>query len=763
MDLLSSLNPAQQEAVRQTEGPLLILAGAGSGKTRVIAHRIAHLVSERIAYPDQVMAVTFTNKAAAEMRERVERLLDMDCRAMWISTFHALCARLLRREAHHIGLSRDFTIYDSADQQAVIKQLLKAYHLPDETYQPRMVLGRISHAKNRMEGPESFVNSWNVRDREIGKLFAGYITALRDASALDFDDLLLATVELFDRNPDVRQRYAHKFRYVMVDEYQDTNRPQYLLVKQIASKHRNLAVVGDPDQSIYKWRGADLRNIMDFETDFADAHIVRLEQNYRSTEVILDAASAVIANNRNRKKKTLWTDAKGGAKIRLFRGSDELEEADYITRLVRRSIEEDYQALVAVLYRTNAQSRAVEDSLRAAGIPYVILGGVGFYERKEVKDALSYLKLILNPHDDVALRRVINVPARGIGKGVMDALEAVKVSAENEEVSPLFAGLTQTAAQNSLWSKLVNAVDRRLLTPRQVASLGAFRELITGLTDVAGRESVSILLGKVLDQSGYLRDLREDKSEESEGRIENLMELVSAAREYESREGEPTLGGFVDRLSLLSDVDKDQGQQKDPRVMMMTLHSAKGLEFPTVIMAGLEEGLFPHSRSSEDEAELEEERRLCYVGITRARKQLVLTSAARRRVFGEYQSTEPSRFIDEIPADLIERDYSEFAARATSWEYRPNPYARRYPTEAGYHRAGRGREDDEKVPTHNFRYEEEDQTPGLRPGARVSHAQFGPGTVVSVEDLEDDQKLVVKFASVGTKTLRARYAKLTTR
>ena len=763
MDLLSSLNPAQQEAVRQTEGPLLILAGAGSGKTRVIAHRIAHLVSEQIAYPDQVMAVTFTNKAAAEMRERVERLLDMDCRAMWISTFHALCARLLRREAHHIGLSRDFTIYDSADQQAVIKQLLKEYHLPDETYQPRMVLGRISHAKNRMEGPESFANSWNVRDREVGKLFEGYIKALRDASALDFDDLLLATVELFDKNPDVRQRYAHKFRYVMVDEYQDTNRPQYLLVKQIASKHRNLAVVGDPDQSIYKWRGADLRNIMDFETDFADAHIVRLEQNYRSTEVILDAASAVIANNRNRKKKTLWTDAKGGAKIRLFRGSDELEEADYITRVVRRSMEADFKALVAVLYRTNAQSRAVEDSLRAAGIPYVVLGGVGFYERKEVKDALSYLKLILNPHDDVALRRVINVPARGIGKGVMDALEAVKVSAVNEELSPLFAGLTQSVAQNSLWSKLVNAVDGRLLSPRQVASLAAFRDLITGFTDVARRESVSILLGKVLDQSGYLRDLREDKSEESEGRLENLMELVSAAREYESREGEPTLGGFVDRLSLLSDVDKDQGQQRDPKVMMMTLHSAKGLEFPTVIMAGLEEGLFPHSRSSEDEAELEEERRLCYVGITRARKQLVLTSAARRRVFGEYQSTEPSRFIDEIPADLIERDYSELAARATSWEYRPNPYARRYPTEGGYRRAERGREGDEKVPTQNFRYEEEDQTPGLRPGARVSHAQFGPGTVVSVEDLEDDQKLVVKFASVGTKTLRARYAKLTTR
>jgi len=754
MDLLSSLNPAQQEAVRQTDGPLLILAGAGSGKTRVIAHRIAYLVSEKIAYPDQIMAVTFTNKAAQEMRERVERLLETDCRAMWVSTFHALCARLLRREAHNIGLSRDFTIYDSADQQAVIKQLLKDYHLDSESYNPRMVLSRISHAKNRMEGPDSFANTWNAKDKEIGKLFEGYIKALKNASALDFDDLLLATVELFDQNPAVRERYAHKFHYVMVDEYQDTNRPQYLLVKQIAGKHRNLAVVGDPDQSIYKWRGADLRNIMDFETDFGDAQIVRLEQNYRSTEVILDAASAVIANNRNRKKKALWTDLKGGAKIRLFRGSDELEEAEYITRIVRKALEEDYQAVTAVLYRTNAQSRAVEDSLRAAGIAYVVLGGVGFYERREIKDALSYLKLILNPHDDIALRRVINVPARGIGKGVMDALEAVDVSQVDLNLAPLLAGLSATFAQDSLWTKLVAAVDGRLLSPRQIASLAAFRDLIVTLADVARREAVSVLLGKVLDQSGYLRDLREDKSEESEGRIENLMELVSAANEYETREAEPSLGGFVDRLSLLSDVDKEQGKT-DPKVMMMTLHSAKGLEFPTVILAGLEEGLFPHSRSRDDEAELEEERRLCYVGITRARRQLVLTSAARRRVFGEYQNTEPSRFIDEIPADLIEQDFPAASStyNRSQWEYRPNPYARRY--------APKQREDpDAKVATQNFHYEEEDQTPGLRPGARVRHAQFGVGTVVSVEDLEDDQKLVVKFASVGSKTLRARYAKL---
>jgi DNA helicase-2/ATP-dependent DNA helicase PcrA len=756
LDLLSSLNPEQQQAVQHREGPLLILAGAGSGKTRVIAHRISYLVSEEIVHPDEVMAVTFTNKAAAEMRERVEALLGVDCRAMWISTFHALCARILRREAPHIGLSRDFTIYDSADQQSVVKQLIKEYGLDDATYQARMVLGRISHAKNRMEGPETFEATWNPRDREIARLYRGYQKALTEASALDFDDLLLKAVELFDRVSAVRDRYARRFRFVMVDEYQDTNRPQYMLIKQLAGVHRNLCVVGDPDQSIYKWRGADLRNIMDFEEDFPEAVVVRLEQNYRSTQVILDAASAVIANNRNRKEKVLWTDRKGGAKITYFRGSDELEEAEFISRVARESIHDDAKAVTAVLYRTNAQSRSVEDALRSAGIPYMVLGGVGFYERKEVKDALSYLKLILNPHDDVAFRRVVNTPPRGIGKGVMDALEQVDAGQVADDLPPLLAGLQPTVASNSLWSKLVTAVDQRLLSSRQVASLAAFRDLLTGLADVARRESLSIALGKVLDQSGYLRDLREDRSEESEARIENLMELVSASREYEMREIEPSLAGFVDRLSLLSDVDKEQGG-RDARVLMMTLHSAKGLEFPVVVMSGLEEGLFPHSRAREDEAELEEERRLCYVGITRARKRLVLTSAARRRVFGEYQTTDPSRFIEEIPPDLIEQEYSSYssgfrAARTGAWEYRANPYGRHAPR-----RPDRAREE-----TPPFMYENEDQSSaaGLRPGLRVKHGQFGYGTVVSVEELDDDQKLVVRFSSVGQKTLRAKFAKL---
>jgi DNA helicase-2/ATP-dependent DNA helicase PcrA len=756
LDLLSSLNDEQQAAVRHAEGPLLILAGAGSGKTRVIAHRIAYLIAEGHARPDELLAVTFTNKAAGEMRERVEALLDSDCRAMWIATFHAMCARLLRREATHIGLSRDFTIYDSADQQSVIKQLVKELGLDDSVFQPRMVLGRISQAKNRMEGPETFDTTWNPRDREIGKLYAGYQKSLREASAVDFDDLLLKTVELFDRVPDVRLRYARRFRFVMVDEYQDTNRPQYMLIRQLASAHRNLCVVGDPDQSIYKWRGADIANIMDFESDFPETTVVRLERNYRSTQVILDAASAVIANNRNRRDKMLWTDRKGGEKITVFRAADELEESEFIVRVARQAMQDDVNATMAVLYRTNSQSRAVEDAMRAANIPYLIVGGVGFYERKEIKDALGYLKLLLNPHDDVALRRVINTPTRGIGKGVMDALEQVDATQSASDLPPLFAGLQPVVVSNSLWSKLLAAVDQRLLTSRQVASLAAFRDLIVALAGTARDETVSTTLGKILDQSGYLRDLREERSEEAETRISNLMELVSAAREYEVRDAEPSLGGFVDRLALLSDVDKEQGG-RDARVLMMTLHSAKGLEFPVVVMSGMEDGLFPHSRSRDDDAELEEERRLCYVGITRARRRLVLTSAARRRVFGEYQNTEPSRFIDEIPSELTEQEMSSGSfgsqmrtGRSAGWEYRVNPYARP-PQREGSRGSGE---------PSAFKYEEEDQSTGLRPGMRVKHAQFGTGTVISVEDLGDDHKVVVRFTLAGSKTLRARFAKL---
>ena len=753
MDLLSGLNPEQREAVLKTEGPLLILAGAGSGKTRVIAHRIAHLVSDGLTEPDRILAVTFTNKAAGEMRARVEALLGTDCRSMWVSTFHALCARLLRREAPQIGLSRDFVIYDSSDQMTLMKHVLREAGL-DGTLQPRVVLSRISHAKNRMEADDGIPGAWTSRDEQVSTLFASYTKALKEANALDFDDLLLKTVELFEQSASVRERYSKKFRYVMVDEYQDTNRPQYLLIRHLAT-HHNLCVVGDPDQSIYKWRGADLRNILDFEHDFPEVATVRLERNYRSTQVILDAASAVIANNRNRKDKRLYTERSGGAKILYYRAGDDLDEAEFVSRTSRMALHEDPENTVAILYRTNSQSRTLEDALRRAGTPYRIIGGVRFYERKEVKDALAYLRLILNPHDDVSFRRVVNVPARGVGKGVMESLEAIPLPAETDAhtLSPLLAELHPRASNDSLWSRLLHGIDRRLLPNRSLASLTAFRDLILNLAAIAAEEPVSLALGKVLDRSGYLQDLRDERSEEAEGRIENLLELVSAAREYESRNPEPSLGGFVDQLSLLSDVDEEAGA-KNARVVMLTMHSAKGLEFPIVVISGLEEGLFPHSRSSDDEVELEEERRLCYVAITRAQRRLVLTSAARRRVFGDYQSTEPSRFVDEIPAELIEEVPSSFAR---SFLTPPPSYAQFRDARRGGSYRGRAREEPEV-----YAYEDEDQSlpREMKLGAKVRHPTFGVGTILSVEPLDDDTKLVVRFLSVGQKTLRARFAKL---
>jgi len=754
--LTAGLNPAQREAVLHVNGPLLVLAGAGSGKTRVLTTRIARLIDVEGVDPRNILAVTFTNKAAGEMRERVEALLGNDCNGVWLSTFHSLCARLLRREAPHIGLSRDFVIYDSSDQVTVVKQAERELGIDDKLVPPRVALARISQAKNRMEGPDALRSAWNLRDEQIAKIYEKYLAVLRDCNALDFDDLLLKTVELFETSAQVRERYARKFKYVMVDEYQDTNRPQYLLIKRLAEVHRNIAVVGDPDQSIYKWRGADLRNILDFETDFPDTTIVRLEQNYRSTQIILDAATAVIQQNRNRKDKRLWTDRQGGRKIVYFRGGDELEEADFIVKAIRDARAEDVDATMAVLYRTNAQSRAIEDQLMRDGIPYKIIGGVRFYERREIKDALAYLKLIINPHDDVSLRRVINVPARGVGKGVMDSLQAIDPGAIVADAPPLLAaGLAEVSSARSLWARLLYAVDDAKLGNRAVASLRAFRDLIAGLAEIARTDSVSIAIGKMLDRSGYLNELREENSEEANERIENLMELVSAAREYETREADASLGGFVDRLSLLSEADEEAGA-KNARVWLMTMHAAKGLEFPVVFIAGMEEGLFPHSRSSDDEDEIEEERRLFYVGMTRAERRLFLTSAARRRVFGEYQSTEPSRFLDDVPAELVDRiapaltsAYQGSFAHA-HYEFRTNPYGRR----------GKGARFREASASYAYEDEDQSSSAGLRPGMRVRHAQFGVGTVLSVEAHTDDYKVTVRFNSVGQKKLLARFAKL---
>ena len=760
MDFLSSLNPAQQEAVLHTDGPLLILAGAGSGKTRVITTRMAHLIASGLAQPGHVLAVTFTNKAAEEMRGRVEQLLGEDCRQIWLSTFHSLCARLLRREAPAIGLERDFVIYDASDQLSVVRQALKELGIDDKLIPPRAALARISQAKNRMEtaGEMRAVGS-NYRDEQIGKIYERYVKTLDNAGALDFDDLLLKTVELVDTSQKTREFYAHKFKYILVDEYQDTNRPQYLLIRRFAEVHRNLCVVGDPDQSIYRWRGADLRNILDFEHDFPDVHVVKLEQNYRSTQVILDAASAVISRNRKRKDKHLWTEQAGGERILYVRAPDEIEEADFITRTIRESHAATSETTTAVLYRTNAQSRAIEDALMREGVPYRIIGGVRFYERKEIKDALAYMRLLINPHDDVSFRRVANVPARGIGRAVFESIERVDIEHPDAD-TPLLAdpGAAGGRTPRSLWTRLEETLRQRALQPRAIAALKSFHDLITGLQAEVPKSSVSIVLGLILDRTGYLRELRESKSEEAEARLENLMELVSAAQEYEMRDDEPSLGGFVDRLSLLSEAEEADGASAEAaRVWLMSMHAAKGLEFPTVIVAGMEDGLFPHSRSADDEEEMEEERRVCYVSLTRARQRLILTSAARRRIFGEYQQTQPSRFLSEIPDELIQR--VEPAAQHARWHATPyelrNPYGRK----RGYD-GTRARDTDGR----SFSYETEDQSaPGaVRTGMKVRHRQFGVGTVVAVEEQGDDFKVTVRFAAVGTKKLMARYAGLET-
>ncbi len=751
MEFLSQLNPEQRQAVLHTEGPLLILAGAGSGKTRVIASRAAYLIAEGHAEPDRLLAVTFTNKAAEEMRGRVERLVDTGDRRLWISTFHALCARVLRREGG-VGLTRDFVIYDSSDQLAVVRQILRDLNIDDKLLPPRQALSAISRAKNQMVPPgELQQESWSARGELVVKVYEGYRRALGRANALDFDDLLLRTKELLETAAPVRRRYTERFRFVMVDEYQDTNAPQYRLIRLLTDEHRNLCVVGDPDQSIYKWRGADLRNILDFERDFPDATVVRLERNYRSTQVILDAAGAVIRQNRNRPEKRLWTDRTGGALIRCFRGGDDLEEADFVTARLREALAGN-ETPIGVLYRTNAQSRALEDALIREGIAYKIVGSVRFYERREIKDALAYLRLLINPDDDVSLRRVINTPARGIGKGVMTSLDALAPGPA--DAGPLFSGAAlSTGATGSLWQRLNRAVDDALVSTRAITVLRRFRDLMGVLRAIAAREPVSDVLGKLLDQSGYLRDLRDQHTEEADGRLENLMELVSAARDYEIRDPEASLNGFVDRLSLLSETDEEKGSE-NARIWLMTLHAAKGLEFPVVFIVGLEEGLFPHMRSRGDDDALEEERRLCYVGMTRAQTRLVLTSAARRRVFGEYKASEPSRFLGEIPARLLDPVEPVFSTPAPA----PTRFGRAF---GG--RRGRAPGAGEQIqPDYGYAYEDEDQSViSVAPGTRVRHPTFGVGTILSVEPLTDDMKLTVSFNDIGRKTLRARFAKLT--
>jgi DNA helicase-2/ATP-dependent DNA helicase PcrA len=729
--LLQGLNPAQREAVLASAGPVLILAGAGSGKTRVIVHRIAHLIRDLGVPGEQILAVTFTNKAADEMRQRVAELLGEPPRT-WLMTFHAFCVRLLRREAQAAGLPPGFVIWDEDDQLAAVRSALRELDLSEKLHPPRRVLSRISARKNAGRlGPrddDSFGESLIAR---IGQL---YQAALARASALDFDDLLLRSVALLERDHEVRERWQRRFPYLLVDEYQDTNRAQYSLVLQLSGQRRNLTVVGDEDQSIYSWRGADIANILDFERDFPGARVLRLEENYRSSQRILDAAGALVSRNARRKGKTLRATKAGGEPVRLYAASDEFDEAGYVVARILES----RQLRCAILFRMNAQSRLFEEALLRERIPYLVIGGVSFYERREVRDLLAYLRLVLNPGDDAAFRRVLNVPPRGLGEKAVS--ELARLAAQQQ-------GLT-------LWQALLLAIDETRLPARQRLALRGFRDLMDQLRQDARRLTLKGLMERALLLSGYSAALAEQDSQESESRLQNLAELLQAAADFEARDdseaaaaagapGLDRLAGFLDRMALLSDVDKAEG---DAPILLLTLHSAKGLEFDAVFLVGMEEGLLPHSRSLLDAEGIEEERRLGYVGMTRARERLFLTWARSRGIFGERRLQTRSRFLDEVPEHLLE------AVRA------PEPFAALGHDEAPARRRGR------QAPTRDTPLSlpvgSAARTAGFQPGARVRHPLFGVGTVLRSDGAGDDLKLTVSFPAVGPKRLVARFAGL---
>jgi DNA helicase-2/ATP-dependent DNA helicase PcrA len=727
MALLDDLNPQQREAVLATEGPVLVLAGAGSGKTRVITYRVAYLI-ERGVPGEFILAVTFTNKAADQMKERVARLLRASGRATrepWISTFHSFCARLLRREATRLGLRHDFAIYDQDDQTAAVKLALKQLGLEDRGYQPRGLLERISFAKNHGFVPEQV--SELTRDEVLGEVFRMYAEMLQKAAALDFDDLLLRAVEVLQGFADARETWHRRFRYLQVDEYQDTNRIQYELVRLLADERQNLCVVGDEDQSIYGWRGADVGNILRFAEDFPRAQVFRLEDNYRSTQKILDAAGAVVARNVRRLGKTLRATRGTGRNLRYFEAQDAGAEAEYVTGEIYRLQRENPEARIAVLYRTNFQSRAFEESLRRLSVRYRVLGGFSFYQRAEVKDVLCYLRLILNPDDNVALVRVLNTPPRGIGQ---KTLENVRRLAQQRGIS--------------LWAAIGEILDPGG-EGRGKVPLRDFRKLIEGLR--AARELLppAELLRAVLKRTGYLEVLEQQDNIEDRARADNLRELVNALAEAEERD--EALEDFLDRAALVSDAD-DYDERES--ISLMTLHSAKGLEFDHVFIAGMEEGLFPHNRSMTREEDLEEERRLCYVGMTRAKDTLTLTRAVYRRIYGNdlMESSLPSRFLREIPGELIETAPGSLADAGEARRYEPDA---EYAAEEYSARGRRG-----------LRRAARPRATASNPliGMRVRHPRYGLGTIIAVEGEDEERKLTVSFSDYGTKKLLERYANL---
>ena len=745
MAILDRLNNAQRQAAEIVDGPLLVLAGAGAGKTRVLTHRIAYLVEEIGIPPWNILAVTFTNKAAGEMRERVELLVGNAATAIWMGTFHSICARLLRFEANAFGIEADFTIYDEDDRLALMRRLLKALDIAEEDLAPRALISQISRAKNAMVGPELFAREESSpHQKRIAEIYAAYETELRRNHAFDFDDLLVKLVHLFERHDPVLAKYQQRFKYILIDEYQDTNRPQYLLTRQLAAGHHNICCVGDDDQSIYQFRGADLRNILDFERDYPETRVVRLEQNYRSTGRILAAANAVILNNLDRKGKTLWTESEAGEPIEVVECSTDRCEARHVVDTLRDlTWKEGYAPEdAAVLYRTNAQSRALEEELQRAGMDYVIIGGVRFYERREIKDILAYLRLLVNPADDISLVRIANTPRRGIGAVSMERLTQYA----RQQGIGLFAALDQLDRVPEL-----NARARKNLE-----SLGA---LLRELARLKAEVDLSTLGEEVFERTLYRRMLLDEGTPEAEGREQNIAQLLADMTEFGQTAEDPSLSAFLEEKSLMSPVDETTDASK--ALTLMTLHSAKGLEFPLVFICGMEEGLFPTSRAVEESRDnplaIEEERRLFYVGITRARKRLHLIRACRRFAYGNLIETESSRFLDEVPEELTRKT----ALRAEWYGGRPagrhrTPVARPEPVREGLHYEW----DEAAATTHLEPGIDEYVNDFLAVGKWVLHPSWGRGEIVSREGSGEDMKLSIRFKGNTLKRVAVAYAQL---
>ena len=738
---LSVLNPMQRQAAETLSGPVLILAGAGSGKTRTLTYRIANLIDHGVQ-PWHILALTFTNKAAKEMQSRVERLVGADANDMWIGTFHSVCVRILRRDIEKLGYQRSFTIYDEDDQGRVIKDAMKVLSL-DETKLPvREIRGKISDAKNRMLTPDEWFQESprDYRSQQIHDVFSYYEERLKAANALDFDDLLLRALQLFADHPPVLDYYRQRFQYVHVDEYQDTNAAQYTFVKLLTQEHRNLCVVGDDDQSIYGWRGADIRNILEFENDFPDAAVIKLEQNYRSTANILDAANQVIAHNAGRKEKALWTDAGEGEKIRLYSAGDEREEAAWICEQIRRLQKQQVPySQIAVLYRMHAQSRVIEEMFMRSGIPYKVFGGTRFYDRKEVRDALAYLRLIVNPSDDVSLARIINTPKRSIGDSTVAALQEY---ARDEQV-PLFSVINDPPES---------------LSSRPRKCIGEFALLLMKLTAFKDALPLGEFVEKMLDETGLKKQFEIEDSEEAQARLQNLLEFAGAAREFEAQSQDKTLEAFLENVSLVTDLDRQEDAPK--YVTLMTLHSAKGLEYEAVFMCGMEEGIFPSMRSATDEKKMEEERRLCYVGLTRAKRRLYLSFARRRMLFNQITHNPPSIFIKEIPERLMVDEWAETAARSFApQQARQTVTPPRRNLSFGAPGMATGAKSALNIPGVQKGFVPSPARSAsanamndlFRAGDHVMHRKFGTGVVQEVKGKGADARIVIAFTAYGTK------------